>query len=57
MTTHTKFNANIKTHRCEKAPLFLGPELGIIDTINTQYPELEELYQLQISQIWNEQEK
>ena len=56
MTTHTKFNANIKTHRGEKAPLFLGPELGIIDTINTQYPELEELYQLQISQIWNELE-
>lgn len=51
---HTKFNANIQTHNGKKAPLFLGPELGIVDTINVQYPELEELYQLQISQMWNE---
>jgi ribonucleoside-diphosphate reductase beta chain len=35
-------------------PLFLGQDLGIIDTINVQYPKLEELYQLQLSQIWNE---
>lgn len=35
-------------------PLFLGDDLGIVDTINTQYPNLEELYQLQVSQIWNE---
>ena len=51
---YTKFNKNIKTHEGAKAPLFLGPELGIIDTINTQYPVLEELYQLQLAQIWNE---
>lgn len=37
-------------------PLFLGEDLGIIDTINVQYPQLEELYQLQVSQIWNENE-
>ncbi len=53
-TKRTKFNKHIKTHEGEKAPLFLGPELGIIDTINTQYPVLEELYQLQLAQIWNE---
>lgn len=35
-------------------PLFMGDALGIIDTINVQYPKLEELYQLQVSQIWNE---
>lgn len=35
-------------------PLFLGQELGLVDTINVTYPQIEELYQLQLSQIWNE---
>lgn len=35
-------------------PLFLGENLGLVDTINVTYPQIEELYQLQLSQIWNE---
>ena len=34
--------------------LFLGEDLGITDTVNIQHPVLEELYQLQRSQDWNE---
>ena len=49
----TVFNKNNTGHK-EGYPLFLGQDLGIIDTINVQYPQLEELYQTQISQIWNE---
>lgn len=49
----TKFNAENMGYK-EGYPLFLGPELGIIDTVNIQYPQLEELYQEQVSQIWNE---
>lgn len=47
------FNANNKGYQ-NGYPLFLGPELGVVDTINIQYPQLEELYQEQLSQIWNE---
>jgi ribonucleoside-diphosphate reductase beta chain len=47
------FNKN-NTGHTKGYPLFLGDDLGIIDTINVQYPELEELYQLQVSQQWNE---
>lgn len=35
-------------------PLFLGDDQGLVDTINRNYPQLEELYQQQLSQIWNE---
>lgn len=35
-------------------PLFLGEDLGLFDTINKTYPQLEELYQKQLAQIWNE---
>lgn len=49
----TKFNMSNKGH--EKGyPLFLGESLGIVDTINIQYPQLEDLYVKQMSQIWNE---
>jgi len=47
------FNANNKGYS-EGYPLFLGEELGLFDTINRTYPELEELYQQQLAQIWNE---
>lgn len=50
MTVFNQYNTGHETGY----PLFLGPDLGIIDTINVQYPKLEELYQLQLSQIWNE---
>jgi ribonucleoside-diphosphate reductase beta chain len=35
-------------------PLFFGEDLGVVDTINSPYPVLDEFYQLQMSQIWNE---
>lgn len=50
MTVFNQYNTGHETGY----PLFLGQDLGIIDTINVQYPKLEELYQLQLSQIWNE---
>lgn len=50
----SKFNVNNTGHKTGKYPLFMGPELGVVDTINVQYPELEELYQTQVSQIWGE---
>lgn len=49
----TKFNQNNDGYK-KGYPLFLGQELGVIDTIHVQYPKLEELYQKQLSQIWNE---
>ena len=50
----TVFNAAQKGHIEGYPLLFLGPKPGLLDTINVQYPELEKLYQTQISQIWNE---
>lgn len=50
------FNANNKGFETNKYPLFLGEDLGLFDTINVAYPELEDLYQKQVSQIWNENE-
>lgn len=50
----TVFNANNKGHVTKQYPLFLGEDLGLFDTINVAYPEIEELYQKQMSQIWNE---
>lgn len=49
----TVFNQHNTGHK-KGYPLFLGDDLGILDTINVQYPKLEELYQLQLSQLWNE---
>ncbi len=49
----TKFNEDNTGYK-DGYPLFLGPDLGIIDTVNVQYPKLEQLYQEQVSQIWNE---
>ncbi len=49
----TKFNADNKGYQ-EGYPLFLGKDLGVLDTINVQYPQLEDLYQDQLAQIWNE---
>lgn len=49
----TKFNAHNVGHQ-KGYPLFLGEDLGVLDTINVQYPQLEELYQDQLAQLWNE---
>ena len=48
------FNKNNTGYKDKEYPLFLGNEMGLFDTINTAYPKLEELYQTQLSQIWNE---
>lgn len=50
------FNSKNNGYVDAKYPLFLGPQLGLVDTIRVNYPELEELYQKQVSQIWNENE-
>ena len=50
------FNATNKGYETGKYPLFLGEDLGLFDTVNCAYPVLEDLYQKQVSQIWNENE-
>lgn len=50
----TVFNVNNSGHEDGKYPLFLGEDLGFIDTINSPYPILDQLYQKQVAQIWNE---
>lgn len=52
----TVFNANNTGNETGKYPLFLGEDPGFKDTIHMQYPILDHLYQLQVSQIWNENE-
>lgn len=52
----TVFNTQNKGHETGKYPLFLGEGLGLVDTVNCAYPEIEKLYQIQVSQIWNELE-
>lgn len=49
----TQFNKDNIGHKT-KYPLFLGEDLGLYDTIHRNYPDLEELYQQQLAQIWNE---
>lgn len=50
----TVFNANNKGFETKKYPLFFGEDLGLFDTINVVYPEIDKLYHQQMSQIWNE---
>lgn len=50
----TKFNAHNKGHIKGKYPLFFGEQMGLPDTVNVTYPQIEDLYQKQLSQIWNE---
>lgn len=50
------FNENNTGHLSKKYLLFFGEDLGIFDTVNVNYPEIERLYQQQVSQIWNELE-
>lgn len=51
----TRYNERNKGYE-EGYPLFLGEDLGLHDTIHRQYPQIEELYQQQLAQIWNEHE-
>lgn len=50
----TKFNTSNTGYKTGHYPLFLGEEMGFPDTVNITYPVLEELYQKQLVQIWNE---
>ena len=49
----SQFNADNKGY-INGYPLFFGENLGLLDTVNRTYPVLEELYQQQLAQIWNE---
>ena len=50
----TMFNAENTGHITGDYPLFFGEDLGFADSINTPYPILDEMFQTQMSQIWNE---
>jgi len=52
----TVFNSDNSGHLKKKYPIFLGDDLGLYDTINIVYPELENLYLLQRSLTWTEDE-
>lgn len=56
MSNVTVFNKENTGYKTGQYPLFLGEPLGVFDTINVRYPQLEELYQKQVAQIWNEHE-
>lgn len=48
------FNKNNLGHINGYPKLFLGDPLGLSDSVNVQYPELEQFFQKQMAQIWNE---
>lgn len=50
----TVFNTDNTGHETGDYPLFLGEDLGFVDTINRPYPILDTLFQDQMAQIWNE---
>lgn len=50
----TVFNVENTGHDSGDYPLFLGEDLGFADTINRPYPFLDDLFQEQMAQIWNE---
>jgi ribonucleoside-diphosphate reductase beta chain len=49
----SQFNAENKGY-LNGYPLFFGEDLGLLDTVNRTYPVLEDLYQTQLAQLWNE---
>lgn len=48
------YNKNNDSHKEVKAPLFLGQQLGLHDTINVRHPVLEEIFQKQKALDWSE---
>lgn len=50
------FNQQNTAWKTGQYPLFLGESLGLYDSINTPYPQLFELYKLQKSIDWSEDE-
>lgn len=54
--TRTVYNVHNTGYQNGKYPIFLGQGLGIHDTVNVAYPVIEELYLLQRSLTWTEDE-
>lgn len=54
--SRTVFNTLNRGYETGKYPIFLGQSLGLYDTVNIVYPVLEELYLLQRSLGWTEDE-
>ena len=50
------FNLSNDSWETGEYPLFLGKQLGLLDSINRPYPQLFELYKLQKSIDWSEDE-
>lgn len=50
------FNKNNTSWKTGKYPLFLGDSMALIDSIATNYPKIFDLYKLQKSIDWNEDE-
>lgn len=50
------FNKNNTAWETGKYPLFLGDSMALLDSIATNYPKLFDLYKLQKSMDWNEDE-
>lgn len=48
------FNAANTGYESKSYPLFFGDDLGLFDTVNIAYPDIDKLYHQQMSQIWNE---
>lgn len=48
------FNTEKQNHR--DYPLFLGESLGLLDTVNKSYPEIDRLYRIMRKQDWSEDE-
>lgn len=48
------FNTKNTGHITGKYPLFLGERLGLYDSVNVAYQEIEDLYQQQFAQRWSE---
>jgi ribonucleoside-diphosphate reductase beta chain len=52
----TIFNTKNKGYETGEYPLFLGDAPGFTDSIIQPYPVIDKIYQMQVSQIWNETE-
>ncbi|WP_434778057.1 ribonucleotide-diphosphate reductase subunit beta [Neisseria sp. Ec49-e6-T10] len=56
MDKKSVFNADNRAWQTGHYPLFLGEPLALYDSVHTPYPELFELYKLQKSMDWSEDE-
>jgi len=54
--SRTVFNQENKGYETGEYPLFLGDAPGFTDSIIQPYPILDKVFQMQMSQVWNETE-